>query len=599
MIKKRALVIAPYQGLTELIRNLEVELLDFEIIVHVADLVESLNLLKVYQDDPFDFIISRGGTADLLKNSTKIPVVEIEVSGYDILRILTLLKGYNQKIEIIGFKNVVQGFESISKLIEIDMTYTVVNRKEEVEPALKRAKKNGAKIIVGDTITVRLANEMDLQGVLITSGKESILEAFYKARQMYKVLAQQIAKTTFYQQVINKLDSGIVIVSENGIVRFANAAIADILHIKQETNVSIFETHPYFRKIIENTKNEISFQYQLTRDDIEALYNITSESMDQIDQESLFFFEISRSNKVSQQEDIQIIFPHKNVAYPQLVMSGNLFDKALEIAKQQMKSSLPIIVVGEKGSGKRLLVNTLYRSLKHHDGSLIEIEINRSNTKSFNQILKMLEQEGEHSLIHIRGLENTSLPQQQKLFQRLDAMRAQLVFSFIGSRNVFLNNERKLEPRLFEAITSKPIYFPPLRERMDELNEMIQTFIVQYNEVYGKQVVGVRPNVLEAMQAHPWKENLMELKRLIEGFVKHSDDEYISEDVLIELQGESRTNPSISDSTRTFINLDQPLENIEAEVIQLVMEQENMNQSRAAKRLGINRSTLWRKLKQE
>jgi transcriptional regulator with PAS, ATPase and Fis domain len=80
--------------------------------------------------------------------------------------------------------------------------------------------------------------------------------------------------------------------------------------------------------------------------------------------------------------------------------------------------------------------------------------------------------------------------------------------------------------------------------------------------------------------------------------VKYSDDEYITEDVLMLLQGDNQST-SVPNTASAFINLDQPLENIEAEIIHLVMKQEDMNQSKAAKRLGINRSTLWRKLKQE
>ncbi|MNJ80868.1 DNA-binding protein Fis [compost metagenome] len=50
---------------------------------------------------------------------------------------------------------------------------------------------------------------------------------------------------------------------------------------------------------------------------------------------------------------------------------------------------------------------------------------------------------------------------------------------------------------------------------------------------------------------------------------------------------------------REELNLYQPLKDIERDIIRTVMEQEGMNQSLAAKRLGINRSTLWRKLKED
>ncbi|MSS96026.1 winged helix-turn-helix transcriptional regulator [Eubacterium sp. BL-380-WT-2B] len=49
----------------------------------------------------------------------------------------------------------------------------------------------------------------------------------------------------------------------------------------------------------------------------------------------------------------------------------------------------------------------------------------------------------------------------------------------------------------------------------------------------------------------------------------------------------------------TGLNLDQPLEDIERDIITILLKQENHNQSKVAKRLGISRSTLWRKLKND
>ncbi|MDF1511838.1 PrpR N-terminal domain-containing protein, partial [Robertmurraya sp. DFI.2.37] len=89
----------------ESIKAMEGDLASFEIIIHMADITESLLLLETYKDEEIDFIISRGGTADMLREHTSIPVIDIEVSGYVILRILTLLKGYQQPMEMIAFKN--------------------------------------------------------------------------------------------------------------------------------------------------------------------------------------------------------------------------------------------------------------------------------------------------------------------------------------------------------------------------------------------------------------------------------------------------------------------------------------------------------------
>lgn len=60
------------------------------------------------------------------------------------------------------------------------------------------------------------------------------------------------------------------------------------------------------------------------------------------------------------------------------------------------------------------------------------------------------------------------------------------------------------------------MYFPPIRDNIPEFEELVRTFIVQYNEIYGKQVVGIRPKVLEALRSHAWEGNFIELKEIIE-----------------------------------------------------------------------------------
>lgn len=590
-LKIKVLVIAPYQGLMESIKAMEGDLASFEIIIHMADLTESLLLLETYKDEEIDFIISRGGTADMLREHTSIPVIDIEVSGYDILRILTLLKGYQQPMEMIAFKNIIQGFESISKLIDIDIAYTVITHKDEVELAIRKAKENGVKIIVGDTITVRLANEMGLQGVLITSGRESIIEAFEKAKHMHQALERLSEETMFYQNILYEVDTPIALIEEDGTVRFANQSFYKTLQIEpivQGSVLSLFEVQPYFKKIVQFIKSGLKLQYQLAIQDTDELYTIKANYFQRKKQRPLYIFSLQRPNQLK--EEIPVVFYHKMESYPQLLLSSALFHNAVAVGKKRMESHLPIAVSGEEGAGKSMFMQSLFKSHFPKGSVLIEVKLGRITMKSFNQFLIMLEKEmDETDLIYIKGVENTSIVQQEKFMQLYSKIRAHLVFAFIGEHDVLNANQNRFDPELYRLLNESLLYFPPLRERMEELEEMVKTFIVHYNERYGKQIVGVRSEVIDIMKRHPWNGNLIELKKMVEEFVKVTADEYISEEVLPILQENQGSDGQV-------INLEQPLTAIEADIIDIVMRQENMNQSRVAKRLGINRSTLWRKL---
>lgn len=92
----KILVIAPYQGLKELFLEVN-EDLHKNIHVEMGDLYKGLAIAKEYENKGFDVIISRGATALLLQEHCQLPVVDVKISGYDILRTLTLIKGYPEK----------------------------------------------------------------------------------------------------------------------------------------------------------------------------------------------------------------------------------------------------------------------------------------------------------------------------------------------------------------------------------------------------------------------------------------------------------------------------------------------------------------------
>jgi len=135
---------------------------------------------------------------------------------------------------------------------------------------------------------------------------------------------------------------------------------------------------------------------------------------------------------------------------------------------------------------------------------------------------------------------------------------------------------------------------PPLRERKEDIDDLIPLFIAESNSKYGKSIVGMESEVIEELKRLTWPGNIEELKRAVEAMVLRSDGHYIGRhetaDILERLKQEaSRPAGRELDWTGT-------LEEMEIQIIQRVLVEEGMNQTRAAQRLGINRSTLWRKL---
>lgn len=143
----RIMAIAPYNGLKELMINMGKNE-NFELQVEVGDLKTGVMLAKQAVTNGIDVIISRGGTADLIQKEVSIPVIEIEISGYDMLRVLTLVKDYPGKIAIVGFTPIVEGASTVCEILDDDISSYTVEKKEEVEPKLIKLKEEGYNVII-------------------------------------------------------------------------------------------------------------------------------------------------------------------------------------------------------------------------------------------------------------------------------------------------------------------------------------------------------------------------------------------------------------------------------------------------------------------
>jgi transcriptional regulator with PAS, ATPase and Fis domain len=597
-MKIKTLVVAPYQGLAELTSSLTGELADFDVTVIQGDLSESLDKIRHYEEQGYDIIISRGGTAKLVREHCSLPVVEIKVSGYDILRLITLLKEYKAKIEMIGFPNIIEAVVAVSRLLDVEIPHTVIQREEEVGRALEEAKKKGSLVIVGDTITVRLAKEHGLQGILITSGKESVLEAFEIAKQTYRSVNRYKTKFELLDEMANGIETGIAAVDGEGELRYANKAFYRMLNIDSEGTADrrLKNRFPRLAELLQKAEKHSEKEGSFEIFDHTFTHKISITKIQKHQQERLYGLYVRPVNE--NENDVHVRYLERFVGtFPQLIRARKEFQEAITKAVESLQKYEPVTVYGERGTGKRILAGAIRNKLEIKDGNLFEVSLTSGSDEAFARLTQILEDANPEFLYYVSGVERLRLKLQRKLADTFRNCRARLIVSFEKPPQQ-LNEDGLLDSKLLDYLGKTVISMKPLRENVQELEELIRIFISENNEKYGKQIVGIRPKVLEALYAHPWKGNLIELRDTIREFVKKSQGEYIEDDVLPLLENKKTPTEHHAGGAQT-LNLDQTLQEIQKDIIRIVLQEENMNQSRAAKRLGINRSTLWRMMKQD
>jgi len=145
---------------------------------------------------------------------------------------------------------------------------------------------------------------------------------------------------------------------------------------------------------------------------------------------------------------------------------------------------------------------------------------------------------------------------------------------------------------LYYRLSVVALSLPPLRERRGEIPRLVQTFITGFAKENMKNVTGIAPEALKKLASLPWRGNIRELRNCIEKMVVLASGEILQvEDIPQELLTEPVTATAATDNP-----LDISAQ--EKELIRKALDECNGNRAAAARKLGISRRTLYRKLEE-
>jgi two-component system response regulator HydG len=166
----------------------------------------------------------------------------------------------------------------------------------------------------------------------------------------------------------------------------------------------------------------------------------------------------------------------------------------------------------------------------------------------------------------------------------------------IAATNRDLEEEMKrggFRSDLFYRLNVFALHLPPLRQRRDDIPLLIDAFLGRSAEQAGGIMKRLSPEALEAMMEYNWPGNVRELENALERAFILSKGDMVDVSVLPQRITERRSEPLITDRTPTS---NPTLDVVERAYILWVLQSEGGNKSRAAERLGIDPSTLYRKL---
>lgn len=311
------------------------------------------------------------------------------------------------------------------------------------------------------------------------------------------------------------------------------------------------------------------------------------------------------------QEDLPnatAIAPHVLTEHPEWLL-GSMIGRSTAMQRlfSQMRCTarhLRIATIeGESGTGKALAARTLHDLGPAAGGPFVScparqfFEQSPSAASLSSQAREACE--GTLLLVHIEEL---SLDQQNRLTSLLQWMDHQQSRRTPegAPRQVFFSSSaplRKLagSPQfrtdLCHRLTAIRFIMPPLRERRDDLALLADAFVRNFASTQGKMVRGIGPQTLDRLAAHAWPGNVRELQNVIHTAAFGCEGHWISPADLPSLSTPQERTPG-----GVYIGDDPNLDRAILRHVNRVLAQVDGNKLRAAKMLGISRSTLYRLL---
>ena len=220
--KIRVLAIAPYTSMARQLTAIVKEFPNIDLTVHVGDREEGIRLAQENYHSNYDMILSRGGTATLLHSAVSLPVIEIDTSAYDILSILKLAYIPNKKTAILGYPNITQKFKTLCGLLDYDIALYEIHSEETVDAMFSDILAQKYEAIIGDVAGYTAAHRFGLRSYLITSGDESIRQAFRSVNTFNQMNRQLTNDNQFFRSLLQSKVTNTIVLAQDGRLIYTN-----------------------------------------------------------------------------------------------------------------------------------------------------------------------------------------------------------------------------------------------------------------------------------------------------------------------------------------------------------------------------------------
>ncbi len=609
--------IAPYENIRTKAQSI-IETNNYPAKTYVGDLQSGVEAARQAIDEGAKIVISRGGTARLIRESLGIEVIEVGGSIYRVLAYIHENTTLDTKIAIVGFRQFISLVQPVCDILGRTHRTFILSGSQSLDSVTDEVVDWNPDVVIGDAVSVRMAQSRDLHFHLIESSMETLVDAFEQARLVLNNMRRHIDNAEKLSAVLNCTKEGAILINKEGRIEEVNKQGCRLLRDQRQniigkTSKELFPTDE-LEEARANRKrvSNILVHHHNTQLALEHVVIAPEEDWSG----SVVLFQ-----KVEQIEEAGNAIRKKlldkgfyaKYTFGDILHQSTVMQNLLMVARHYSGMNLNIMIQGETGTGKELFAQSIHNESPLAEGpfvavncaalsgTLLESELFGYAPGAFTGALRTgktgLFELANGGTLFLDEITEMDIFLQAKLLRALQSREIMRIGDNkvvpIDVRVISATNRNphqsvrdgKLRADLFFRLNVLDLQIPPLRERPGDAQFLFQQFLSSHSEIPVSQIQPPR-HFLDALERYSWPGNVRELQNLATKYfalrgmpdydwLQHLTQEY-----------ESALDP-VTDQCR-------PLNEVIAEYVQRTLARENGNIAKTATRLGIDRNTVKR-----
>ena len=582
-------------------------------------------------------MIARGFSALTMKQRGYI-CAELKVGGYDV--IAAVLKARRMSpglshIAVIGAFNMIYGIESIRDAFpDMKLSTYPVNSEPLLADAIRQAISDGCDALVGNYTGVELAKKSGLPAVMIESGQEAINNAIDEAKSAAEIDLREKMRSAQMANIMNYSFQGILSTDQNGIITFANKYCYSILDSGHAllTGRSILDFFPNL-PVEEVTRNGKKLLSELH---IYASYHLMVNCVPAPDNSGntgcvLTFQDTSRiqADELQVRKKLRHSSFQAKYQFSNILHKSRIMDSVISDAMTYSYSDSNILICGETGTGKELFAQSIHNSSprKNHPfvaincsalpENLLESELFGYVEGAFTGASKggkmgffELAHKGTIFLDEIGDVSPNLQSRLLRVLQEREVVRLgsdtviPVDVRVISATNKNLKEEvanGRFRQDLLYRLDVLELNLPPLRNREQDALFLLSQLISYEHERTGCILTGLSEEGASLITQYPWPGNIREMRNFCQRLSILTPNPLATPaDILKVLpDAAAATTPNEPKKTDRSTPGDAPVYSLydEREEILKALYTFHNSRTKTAEFLGIDKSTLWRKMK--